>query len=39
MKVFKLLYGYGDTELEAMEECIKFFDELQEEYNPERVSL
>lgn len=29
------LYAYGDTEVEALQNCIKFFREFQEKWNPE----
>lgn len=29
------LYAYGNTEIEALENCMKFFKEFQEKWNPE----
>lgn len=29
------LYAYGDTEVEALQNCMKFFKEFQEKWNPE----
>lgn len=28
------IYGYGETPQEALDDCIKMFDRLQKEYNP-----
>ena len=34
-----IVVGYGNTEVEALEECKKHFDYLQENYNKENKSL
>ena len=28
-----MIYGYGQTEQEALEDCIKYFNDIQSKYN------
>lgn len=37
--IFASVFGYGNTEMEALEDCIKHFQALQSEYNVDNKSF
>lgn len=37
--IFASVFGYGDTEVEALKDCKTHFKMLQDKYNPDDVSF